>query len=99
MSSLSVQAALACLIARRKKASYPKGEYNPVGVWLPTKEEWQPCCFAVNPPTYRYPLAMRAHCCTLKHVAYLFGVQRAELARALRVWLADQKVIRKGSIS
>lgn len=96
MSSLSVQAALVCLLARRKGTSHPKGEWNGWGWWVPSKEERQVCCKDVVPPTQKRPLSWDRHCRTIKHVANLFGVHRRDLSLALRDWLADQKAMKKG---
>lgn len=66
---------------RQTRASHPAGRTDSGGRWYPAPSEWRPCCDHVRSPSRHWPWSLMAHCRTMKHVAWLYGVTESELRR------------------
>jgi hypothetical protein len=91
-----LQTALKCLVERRYGHNLPKGTRNPDGVWIPIPTERQNCCVRLALISPQWPDVALVHCYSITHVANLFGVPRAALVTALKLWLGQNTLQKKG---
>jgi hypothetical protein len=77
--------AVSAYIARQARDAHPVGTFDRGGRWYPADEEWRNCCARIRTPSRSWPYSLLVHCRTVEHVAALYGVDVAELRRAVRV--------------
>ncbi|HUW30719.1 MAG TPA: hypothetical protein VM223_03840 [Planctomycetota bacterium] len=84
-SSPTVNLVLAtnCYIRRHARLEHPRGRADNGGRWHPVDDERGTCCDAIRGPSRAYPWSLMLHCRTLRHIAHLYGVDLAELRRAV----------------
>ena len=78
-----LELAIVTYLARQSQEDSPLGEYDHGGRWYPYLGERRECCRAIRSPSRAYPYSLLKHCMTLRHVAYLYGVDEGKLRRAL----------------
>jgi hypothetical protein len=76
--------AVRTFLARQAREEHPAGKFDRGGRWYPAEAEAQPCCARIRTPSRSWPYSLLVHCRTLEHVAALYGVDVAELRRAVR---------------
>jgi hypothetical protein len=76
--------AVSAYIARQAREEHPAGKFDGGGRWWPAAEEERACCARVRTPSRTWPYSLLVHCRTIGHVAALYGVDVAELRRAVR---------------
>lgn len=77
----AMQNAVETYLARTKGREQPQGKRDRKGRWHPTRGERLPCCKLLRPPTVDDPERWLKHCCSIEHVARLYGVHPPELAK------------------
>ena len=83
-------------LARQARDEHPDGAFDAKGRWYPSEEEHRPCCDHIRPPSRRWPYSLLLHCRTITHIANLYGVDVAELRKAVRQARPPRKARRKG---
>jgi hypothetical protein len=91
-----LDAAAKVFFERKHNKARPKGQFDSKGRWYPDKEEWCECCNGKGvQPNVDHRFKLLAHCCTAKHVANLFGVDREAIIKLAR---CSESVFRWGYI-
>lgn len=70
-------------LARKAVESEPQGSRDAEGIWMPGPDEEMECCKAILPTRDLSGLILH-HCCTMKHVASLFGVSTHDVQAVIR---------------
>jgi len=80
----TIAQAVAEYLGRKDRSRHPKGTFDNAGRWYPADEEHRECCTSVRSPSRAYPYSYMTHCRSIDHVARLYGVDVAELRKAVR---------------
>lgn len=70
--------------ARQDRRSHPIGTFDKAGRWYPDEIEECDEVYRRRSPSRSYPYSYMIHCRTAKHIAWLYGVDRAKLLRVMR---------------
>lgn len=77
-------------LGRQQGRRQPTGKrYN--GLWHPARNESRPCCVEYLRGKQYGLTDMYEHCCTLEHVAQLYGVGVEELERVIGVMQKENR--------
>lgn len=82
--SMKVKEAAEEYIKRQDRRSHPSGSCDKGGRWYPDESERCECCESIREPSRAYPWSLMIHCRTARHVANLYGVDKADVRRAAR---------------
>lgn len=63
---------------RKSWMEKPVGSYDKGGRWEPLDAEKTSCCSSIRTPSRSWPNSLRKHCCTAKHIATKYNVDKKE---------------------
>tara|TARA_R110001606_G_scaffold363430_2_gene517539 strand:+ start:6643 stop:6906 length:264 start_codon:yes stop_codon:yes gene_type:complete len=71
-------------IARRKRITHPKGEFDNAGRFYLDESEQCECCADIRSPSRTHPFSQMVHARTLKHVCKMFDADEKEVRKIVK---------------
>lgn len=68
---------------RKARCKYPSGKFDSGKRWFPDETEMCDCCKKIRNPSRSYPYSLMSHCCSLKHICSLVGVDYKEVKQVI----------------